>query len=145
MFEELTESFPEDEATNDLLDYFKATYVQGPTVRRRQRPPMFPLKMWNHYEDALNMSQKTTNCTEGWHNALHGLFLASHPGVWKMLNGIRKDMAIQRFIVLKNDTADGDRPKLQYQKLAERLQAKVQTYNTEENKLKYLRSIAYMT
>ena len=47
----------------------KSTNVEGPTVRRTQRPPKFPVNMWNHYQDALNKASKTANCTEG---CIHG-------------------------------------------------------------------------
>ena len=144
-FEALSDAFPDEESTDCLLDYFKSTYIEGPVVRRRQRPPKFPIDMWNHFTDATEKASKTTNCTEGWHNALHALFQSSHPGVWKLFDGLRKDIAIQKLVIVKSDTAGEERPKLQYTKLAERLQSKVEMYHQEEDKMKYLRSIAYMT
>ena len=44
-FEMLLETFPEEEASDQHLDYFKSTNVEGPTVRRRQRPQKFPVNM----------------------------------------------------------------------------------------------------
>ena len=125
-FEMLSETFQEEEASDQLLDYFKSTYVEGPTVRRRQRPPKFPVNLWNHYQDALNKASKTTNCTEGWHNALRGLFQASHPGVWLLFKGIKKDIALQKMVMVKAATEHGEKAKCKYQMLADRLETKLQ-------------------
>ena len=36
-------------------------------------------------------------------------------------------------------------PKMKYEKLAERLQSKVETYPDEDDKLKYIRAVAHMS
>ncbi len=54
-------------------------------------------------------------------------------------------MAIQRLIVLNAEVENNDRPKMKYQMLANRLSEKVSKYQDEEDKLKFLRAIAYMT
>ena len=100
LFEELSDTFPEDDATDSVLAYFKNTYIEGPVVRRRQRPPMFPLELWNHFEDAKDMEAKTTNCAEGWHNTLRSLFLASHPSMWTLLRGLKKDTLREQLKVI---------------------------------------------
>ncbi len=94
LFDNLSKAFPEDEATDQLLFYFKSTYIQRTILRRRRRTAMFPVHFWNHYENALNITAKTTNCLKGWHNSLRALFQASHPSMWT-LRGLRKDIAIQ--------------------------------------------------
>ncbi len=108
-------------------------------------PAFFPVAMWNHFQDAINMASKTTNCTEGWHNSLRALFLASHPSMWTLFRGLKKDMSIQRLIVLNAAIEHNDRPKLKYQELAQRLSDKVSKYQDELDKLKFLRAVAYMT
>ena len=125
-FEMLSETFPEEEASDQLLDSFKSTYVEGPTVRRRQRPPKFPVNLWNHYQDALNKASKTTNCTEGWHNVLRGLFQVSHPGVWILFQDIQKDIALQKIVMVKAATEHGGKAKCKYQMLADCLESKAQ-------------------
>ncbi len=144
LFDEICELFPEDEASDNLLSYFKSTYIQGPVIRRRQRAPSFPVPLWNHYEDALNMAPKTTNCVEGWHNALKAMFLSSHPSVWMFLRGIYKDISIQRLIIIQADTVNSCQPKKKYKQLAERLSNKVSEFNDAVDKMKYIRSVAYM-
>ena len=83
--------------------------------------------MWNHYQDALNKASKTTNCTEGWHNALRGLFQVSHPGVWILFKGIQKDIALQKIVMVKAATEHGEKAKCKNQMLADRLETKLQT------------------
>ena len=94
--------------------------------------------MWNHYSDTLQKASKTTNCTEGWHNSVH-------PGMWTLFNGIQKDIAIQKLVITNNEQANGDKPQLKYEKLAQRLQSKVETYPDKDNKLKYIRAVAHMS
>ncbi len=101
--------------------------------------------MWNHYDDAINKEAKTTNCVEGWHNALRSLFLSSHPSIWKVLRGLRKDIAVQRLSIIQAVTENGDRPKDKYKRLADRLSSKVECYAHEQDKMKYLRGVSYMT
>ncbi len=82
---------------------------------------MFPIELWNHYTNAINQAPKTTNCTEGFHNALKSIFLASHPSVWAVIRGLKKDIAIQRLVVIEAQMENNDRPKIKYQVIAQRL------------------------
>ena len=102
------------------------------------------IDMWNPYQDALDEAPKTTNCTEGWHNALKALFLSAHPSMWTMFRGLRKDIAIQKLVIIQANAAHADSPKPKYKKLAERLRRKVEKYPDELDKLKYLRAISHI-
>ncbi|KAK9512669.1 hypothetical protein O3M35_001043 [Rhynocoris fuscipes] len=73
-----------------LLAYFESTYITGV----RGRDAVFPIRIWNHFEAAAAGLPRTTNCCEGYHNSLRALFHCSHPGVWDLLEGLKKDMAI---------------------------------------------------
>ncbi len=70
-----------------------STYIQGQILWRRIRPAMFPVNLWNHYEDATNKAPKTTHCAEVWHNSLRALFQASHPSIWTLLQGLWNGIA----------------------------------------------------
>lgn len=72
VFKELATTFPDEESYNDVLNYFFCTYIEGAAGRN----PQFPTSLWNHYESALEKSPKTTNCCEGFHNALNSYFIA---------------------------------------------------------------------
>ncbi len=54
VFESLNDSFPEEDPIDELL-----AYIQGPILRRRRRPALFPLELWNHFQDAINKAPKT--------------------------------------------------------------------------------------
>jgi len=58
-------------------------------------------------------------------------------------NGILKD-TIQKLLILNHDMGCGPRQNRKYQRLAERLSDKVTTYFNQPDKLKYLRTVAYM-
>ena len=52
-------------------------------------------QMWKHIEDPANNVPRTTNAVEGDHNGLNSLFLSQHPSMWKLLDGLTKDIALQ--------------------------------------------------
>ncbi len=114
-------------------------------IQAQKRPAMFPIVLWNHYWDALDKAQKTTNCAEGLHISLRANFLSSHPSIWNMVRGLKKDMAIQRLIVLNAEVEHNDRPKMKYKNLAVRLSEKVAKYEDEQDKLIYLRGVAFIS
>ena len=89
VFDNLVDEFPDEQEFNDLISYFKSTYIEGPTVRRRTHPACYRIELWNHYEDGLARAPKTTNCTEGFHNALHSLFTSPHPTVWMLFKSLK--------------------------------------------------------
>ena len=62
-----------------------------------------------------------------------------------MIRGLKKDMAIQRLIVLNAEVENNDRPKMKYKNLAVRLSEKVAKYKDEQDKLKYLRAVAFIS
>ena len=63
VFDQLDAKFPETDACEKLLKYFKTTFIQDIGRLGRPKDPQFPIALWNHYEDALNCVPKTTNCT----------------------------------------------------------------------------------
>ncbi len=44
MFESLSDFFPEEDPIDELLAYFKSTYIQGPILQRGW-PALFPLEL----------------------------------------------------------------------------------------------------
>ena len=78
VFGTLAQSFLDKESYNAVLSYFHCTYIKGAAGRT----PMFPVKIWNRFDSAIEESPKTTNCFEGFHNALNSALHCSHPSVW---------------------------------------------------------------
>ncbi|KAK7012123.1 hypothetical protein BgiMline_003837 [Biomphalaria glabrata] len=72
------------------MRYFESTYIRGPAGR----DPLFSMRIRNHYEAARTGLPRTTGCSKGFHNALKAFFNCSHPGVWDLLEGLKKDIAI---------------------------------------------------
>ena len=62
----------------------------------RCKPALFPISTWNQHNIAIIGGPRTTNCCEGFHNSLNSLFFTNHPSIWKFLDGIRRDIAINK-------------------------------------------------
>ena len=53
----------------DLLEYFENTYIGIEKGNGDRSEPMFPIKIWNSYDNVINDLPRTNNAIEGWHNA----------------------------------------------------------------------------
>ena len=60
-----SESFPE---IKTYLQYFEETWLGSPDRLGKRSKLLFPISLWNHFENAVNGNQKTNN-VEGWHTA----------------------------------------------------------------------------
>ena len=115
VYEELKEAFPEDEACDEILTYFENTYVKGNIMCGRQRPPLYRLELWNHYEAALRGEPRTTNACEGSHHAFNSLLTCTHPSIWRLLDAIKRDIGIQKKTLLDETTGQPNRKKAKYE------------------------------
>ncbi|KAK8372506.1 hypothetical protein O3P69_010945 [Scylla paramamosain] len=98
VFEELVLTLPQEPEVEEVVAYFESNYIRGMQIGGRRRDPRFPIKLWNHFEDAEECAPKTTNCCEGFHNALKSVYMCAHPTMWKFLKGIARDIAVQRLV-----------------------------------------------
>ena len=147
VFNQLSEAFPgEDDQDFDqiteLLLYFETTYIRNRGRLGQVRPARYPAVVWNHTHQALDCLPKTTNCVEGFHNALMSMFLCKHPTVWVLFKGLRRDVAVARYI-LQHVQNNANRLNI-YRNIEVRLQGAVRAYAGEDDVLRYLRSIAHM-
>jgi len=62
--------------------------------------------------------------------------------VWKLLDGLIKDIALQHKVYADNQAVNNPAARKKYLLLAQRLAAKVDTYAASPNKLVYLRAVA---
>lgn len=137
-FDSLAATFPDEEKFNDVLTYFFSTYIEGAAGRSAQFSPA----TWNHYNAALDQSPRTTNCCEGFHNALNSLFHCSHPSIWMLFEGLRKDLACHK-LTLANANANKLEPtKRKYRQLYALVASAVENYHDTVDKVAYLRRIA---
>ena len=138
----LADTFPDDDDDlNQVLDYFFSTYIEGVGGRR----PQFPIEMWNQYEAAIERSPKTTNCCEGFHNTLNSIFHCSHPSVWLLFDGLKRDISCHKLTYEKSKLGQAEEPKKKYQKMYAQLACVVEGYEEETDKLQYLKRVANMT
>ena len=138
VFDELAATFPDEDAYNQILAYFCSTYIEGVAGRS----PLFPIRIWNHFEAAAERSPKTTNCCEGFHNSLNSIFHCSHPSIWNLFDGLRRDMACQRLILANAQTGRQEVIKKKYEAIALQVSIVVQDYHAHDDKLRYLRRMA---
>ena len=140
-FGTLAQLFPDKESYNAVLSYFHCTYIEGAAGRT----PMFPVKIWNHFDSAIEESPKTTNC-EGFHNALKSGFHCSHPSVWYLFDGLprQRDMACHKLTLVNTKAGRPEVKKRKYANQHKILVESVREYSTEDDVLKYLRKMANM-
>ena len=146
LFEELIESYPELDRVNELLTYVELYYIRGierPNGRGRA-PPKYPIALWNHFSDPENNIPRTTNAVEGYHNGLNSLFLAKHPTVWKLLDGLKLDAALHLKTLADARVANNPAPRHKYARINERLALKISSYPQAQDKLAYLRAVAHI-
>ena len=147
IFLELADTFPQDiDRVNELLSYFEVTYVRG---RERangmgRAPPSYSPGFWNHYTDVQNNIPRTTNAVEGYHTALNAIFLSKHPSLWKLLEGLEKDIVLHLKTLADDSVANNPPQRQKYKVLNQRLASKVATFENAANKMQYLRSIAHI-
>jgi hypothetical protein len=138
VFDLLAATFPDEARYNEVLTYFFSTYIEGAAGRDSQ----FPITVWNHHDAALERSPKTTNCCEGFHNALNSIFHCSHPSVWFLIDGLQRDIACHKLLLANAMTGRVEVKKRKYETLHDMVAASVQQYQLVEDKLIYLRRLA---
>lgn len=138
LFDELASEFPDEDKYNDLITYFASTYISG----YAGRDPIFPVRMWNHYEAAVVGNPRTTNCCEGFHNSLRAMFHCSHPGMWIFFDGLNKDIAVNKKVLVDAEDGRPEPRRKKFENLNLKVAAAAQGYMNEADKLKYLRKIA---
>ena len=50
----------DEESITAFLQYFSTTYVRGAELAGRNRPPLFPIQIWNQFQAAKDKASKTT-------------------------------------------------------------------------------------
>ncbi len=138
IFNDLSVTFPDDDASFQLLGYFDANWVNGPG----NRDPRYPIQLWNHHAAAAEGGPRTTNCCEGWHNSLNSHFLCKHPSVWKLMDGLKEDIRLNRLVLVHAQTGVVENQPKKYVILAQRVRDAVNGYGAQQDKLRYLRRLA---
>lgn len=124
--------FPVD--AKPVLNYFEKTYVD--IFYKNRWNSQFSLQIWNLYNRTKNCQERTNNTVEGWHNSLKQHFPHKHPHIYKFIDSLK---SIQR---LNDYNLSQSLANPVTKKNKNNLQKIVLTYNSDCDKLKYLKSIA---
>ena len=146
-FDILAEGMPHHDKMNELLSFFEHTYVRGRRLRGRNAgygDPLFLPEIWNQREAAVEGIARTTNSVEGWHFGLQSLFQCHHPAMWSFLNGVKKDINMQRSVLLQGAAGVVHSAPKRYRCLKERVTRAVARYNKVEI-LTYLRAMSHLS
>jgi len=82
----------------DLLNYFDATYVNGPLrkvgvgtkFKFKKISPLFPPNTWNVQKTTINGDHRTiNNICESWNNRFTHIVGHSHPTIWTLIHKMR--------------------------------------------------------
>ncbi|CAB4045553.1 Hypothetical predicted protein, partial [Paramuricea clavata] len=87
---------PSDEV-EDFFSYFEATFIGRVKRNNRRSPPRFPLKWWNHHEDAIQNRKITNNVSEGYNSAWNSA-CKRNPSVWTIISLAKEE---DRFALAK--------------------------------------------
>jgi len=147
-FEELMEDefFVQNEALLlDFIGYFERTWLGPFNLRRTERiAPIFSITLWNCFHSVLEELPKTNNNCEGFHNALASLLGASHPTIYKLVDGLKDKQTLTQLKMNQFNAGTVPPPNKKYQRAAKQLQAIVERYGDGEfSQVEYLRRIAY--
>ena len=110
--------------TDQLLTYFQNYYIKQPSGRN----VMFPPFLWNQKLAAANGIARTTNAVEGWHFGIQAFFSGSHPSIWKVLVGLRKDSVTQKKILLQARAGENFPKRKKYREINEKVQKVMSHY-----------------
>ena len=73
----------------------------GIRQRGRRRGVVFPIPLWNVYDQIHEDLPRTNNSVEGWHNAFNLRVGVSHPTVRKLVEKFGKNKLIMSFYYSK--------------------------------------------
>lgn len=125
----------------DILSYFEENYI-GIMNDNDNKPPRFPIPLWNVYVPTLNNMARTNNGVEGWHSGFMKSVKCSHPTLYKFINFLRMDENFQSLKISQIESGHTSRnKKKKYSDLDARLQSIVRNY-TIHSVMNYLENIA---
>ena len=143
VFEELSD---DDAIPQEFLAYFESTYIgieRGTRNNRRRATPTFPICFWNVYSRVVNSLPRTNNNVEAFHNALNKSVSNAHPNIWRLINVLKDEECLATAKRIHFERGDSLPDKKKYKDLNARLKNIVLNYSAYDDKMRYLRSIAY--
>jgi hypothetical protein len=125
-----------------IIDYFEDNFIGRLTRRNVRRAPLFPMDVWNisgRVDDAL---PRTNNSVEGWHRAFQSSLSCAHPSLWKFIDQLKKEEALQHFNIIQVRSGASVPGRKKYRCCQGRIRNIVQRYATMST-LDFLKAIAH--
>lgn len=126
----------------EFIQYFERTWI-GTTAGRRKVHPIFEISLWNCFHSVLEDLPKTNNSCEGFHHALSSILGASHPTIYKIIDGLKDQQALIELKIqqlMAGNVAPQNKASID---LAKKLRSTVKLYPAEIADIPYLRRISY--
>jgi len=76
-----------------ILVYYEDNYI-GCHCGNQRRNPRYPHDLWNIYNESLGEEPKSTNSIEGWHHAFYASLGSVHPKIWKFMQFLLSEQAL---------------------------------------------------
>lgn len=76
-----------------FLMYFEKAWI-GRNLGGRRKKALYDIALWNCYHGELESAPLTTNAIEAWHRGFNSQVQASHPTIWKLIDALKKDNAV---------------------------------------------------
>ena len=139
-FDELVADFPPE--IMPLVNYFEDNYVGRRNRLGDRRQPLFPVDMWSVKGQQDAGHTRTNNQLESWHNAFQGSVESHHPSIFRFIEALRREEALQRTNRIQTlQGRDLTQRMKKYVALNKRITA-VQHYRDQYTLLQFLRALA---
>lgn len=126
---------------NEVIAYIENNYI-GMARDGDRRAPTFSIELWNMFHRTFDELPRTNNSIEGWHRSFQATVGINHPTLWRFLDVLRQEEALNRMTILQ---MLGGHPapavRRRYADANQRILRLVDNY--ANLRLQYLRSIAH--
>lgn len=127
-----------------VLDYFEDTWIGRLIRNNKRREPKFRHDMWNIYSRIKDGLPRTTNAVEGWHRGFEEQVAAHHPNLWRFVECLKKEQAVNELQIEKFLSGEGpSKQRKLYRDLDERLRNLVLSFSNNTKLVEYLKCIAH--
>ncbi|KAL5245936.1 hypothetical protein ACI65C_013344 [Semiaphis heraclei] len=111
-------------------------------MRRTRRTSKFQPKLWNLYEAAIHGLARTNNGLEGWHNGFQKQVSGHHVSIWKMFEGLQREVRLAKLKVAHVEAGKEEKQKSKWKRTTENIKTKAENYSNQDI-IPYLKSLAY--
>ena len=142
-FESLSENLPLDVPAQAIIDYFEDTYIGRLRPGGQRRDSLFPITVWNMYEQTLQRLPRTNNAVEGGHHSFQANVGGCHPNFWKFIDILKREQNLAQVHIARARAGHQPEPqRRRYQDSNQRILNIVQDFNNRDT-IDYLRGIAF--